>query len=193
MISVVIATSDSERALVPTLAALVPGAMAGTIREVIVTDAGSTDATATVADVAGCRFLLAQGSQGARLRAGATAARAQWLMFIRPGCVPDVTFVDEVDRFIRNAELTGQTNSAVFRHAGTSGTRSMLVEGLSLLAAALSRRLRPEQGLLIPRTLYDALGGHRSDAADPEADLLRRIGRRRITVLRSGAIMVSAG
>ena len=103
MISVVIATSDSERALVPTLAALVPGAVAGTIREVIVADAGSRDATATVADVAGCRFMVVEGLPGARLKAGAASARAAWLMFLRPGAVPDVTWVDEVDRFMRDS------------------------------------------------------------------------------------------
>ena len=40
MISVIIATKDSERALVSTLGALVPGAAAGAVREVIVADAG---------------------------------------------------------------------------------------------------------------------------------------------------------
>ena len=57
MISVIIPTRESERVLVPTLAALVPGAPAGLIAEVIVADAASHDATAEVADIAGCRFL----------------------------------------------------------------------------------------------------------------------------------------
>jgi glycosyltransferase involved in cell wall biosynthesis len=192
MISVVIATSDSEQALVPTLAALVPGAMAGTIREVIVADAGSHDATATVADVAGCRFLVAQGSPGARLKAGAASARAPWLMFLRPGVVPDVTWVEDVDRFLRAAELGARAQTAVFRRAMAGGNRPMVVEALSLLAAALGARPQPEQGLLIPKQLYDTLGGHRADAADAEKDLLRRIGRRRIVVLRSGAVVAGA-
>ena len=45
MLSVVIATQESERTLVPTLSALVPGVVAGMVREVIVADAGSRDAT----------------------------------------------------------------------------------------------------------------------------------------------------
>jgi glycosyltransferase involved in cell wall biosynthesis len=53
MLSVVIATHNSERALLPTLAALVSGAAAGIVREVIVADAGSRDATAAIADGAG--------------------------------------------------------------------------------------------------------------------------------------------
>ena len=54
MLSVVIATQDSERALLPTLAALVAGAAAGLVREVIVADASSRDATVAIADEAGC-------------------------------------------------------------------------------------------------------------------------------------------
>jgi len=58
MLSVIIATEDSERLLVPTLAALIPGALAGIVREVIVADAGSRDGTAAVADIAGCRVVV---------------------------------------------------------------------------------------------------------------------------------------
>jgi glycosyltransferase involved in cell wall biosynthesis len=190
MISVVIATSDSERTLVPTLAALVPGAVAGVLREVVVADAGSQDETMAVADVAGCRFLVAPGPLGARLKAGAAAARASWLMFLRPGAVPEPPFIDDVDRFIRGADGGVQARAAVFCRAG--GSRGPVIEALGLLAGVFGARPRPEQGLLISKHSYDALGGHRADAPDTEADLLRRIGRRRITVLRSGVTMVGA-
>ncbi len=66
MLSAIIATHESERALVPTLAALVPGATAGLLGEVIVADAGSRDATAEVADIAGCRFIASDASRWAR-------------------------------------------------------------------------------------------------------------------------------
>ncbi|MEA2873539.1 MAG: hypothetical protein QOH67_3515, partial [Hyphomicrobiales bacterium] len=45
--------------------------------------------------------------------------------------------------------------------------------------------LRAEQGLILRRSFYDELGGHRADAADPGRDLLRRIGRRRLATLRT--------
>ena len=35
------------------------------------------------------------------------------------------------------------------------------------------------------KSFYDELGGHRADARDPETDLLRRIGRRRLVRLRT--------
>jgi len=42
------------------------------------------------------------------------------------------------------------------------------------------------QGLIIPKVLYERVGRHR-DVADPQADLVARLGRRRIALLRSGA------
>src|SRR2546423_1069103 len=112
MFSIVIATHDSERALVPTLAALVPGATAGIVREVIVADGGSRDETEQVADVAGCRFLLSTESLGTRLKAAATTARGDWLMFLRPGSVPGSNWVDEMILFVEPA--IGPPRAAVF-------------------------------------------------------------------------------
>ena len=89
MLSVVIATHESERALLPTLAALVPGAAAGIVREVLIADAGSRDATAEVADAAGCRLLISPGSRGARPKAASVIPPASWLLFLEPGMVPD--------------------------------------------------------------------------------------------------------
>jgi hypothetical protein len=39
--------------------------------------------------------------------------------------------------------------------------------------------------LLVHKTLYAQLGGHRADTDDPERDLMRRLGGARITSLRS--------
>jgi glycosyltransferase involved in cell wall biosynthesis len=190
MISVVIPTSDSEQALVPTLAALVPGAVAGLIREVIVADAGSRDGTAAVADVAGCHFLETSGARGVQMRVAAAAARAPWLLFLHPGVVPESTWIEETSRFIRQSDAAGgRPQAAVFRRAGGSGTRPPVIEALAALAAAFRTRPRPEQGLLITRHLYEELGGHRAGSSDCEGELLRRLGSRRIAVLRCEAAM----
>ena len=53
MISVLIETRNDEAELAHTLASLVPGAVEGVVREVIVCDRGSTDGTASVAEQAG--------------------------------------------------------------------------------------------------------------------------------------------
>jgi glycosyltransferase involved in cell wall biosynthesis len=180
MISVVIPTHESERLLAHTLAALVPGALDGVLREVIVADAGSKDGTAKVADVAGCRFLVIAGERGARLAAAAATARADWLWFVQPGSIPGTSWIEELGRFIRECELTENEQAAVFR---ARGGRSQLAEALALIASALGAKPKPSQGLLIPKALYQSLGGHEAKAADPEADLLRRLGRSRIETL----------
>jgi len=187
MISVVIGTRDSEVLLVSTLAALVPGAVAGLVREVIVADGGSTDATATVADVAGCRFFASAEPLGARLSLAAAMARAGWLLFLRPGSVPGSRWIDEVQRFQREGQHRPSMHAAVFR---PRPSRSRRANALTLLATAVGALPSPERGLLIAKSHYDALGGHRASDADPERGLLRRIGKRRIELLRSRAGML---
>ena len=188
MLSAIIATYESERALVPTLAALVPGVTEGLLGEVIVADAGSRDATAEVADIAGCRFVTSGEPLGARLKAAAAVTRTPWLMFLRAGCVPEPGWVAAAGRFIEATDgIDGARRAAVFRPPGVADLlRPGLAELIDLLRVTLGGGAKPEQGLLIARRHYDALGGH-PDSADAEAAMLRRIGRRRLTMLASGA------
>ena len=188
MLSAIIATYESERTLVPTLAALVPGVTEGLLGEVIVADAGSRDATAEVADIAGCRFVTSGEPLGARLKAAAAVTRTPWLMFLRAGCVPEPGWVAAAGRFIEATDgIDGARRAAVFRPPGVADLlRPGLAELVDLLRVTLGGGAKPEQGLLIARRHYDALGGH-PDSPDAEAAMLRRIGRRRLTMLASGA------
>jgi glycosyltransferase involved in cell wall biosynthesis len=187
MLSVIIPTLDSERALVPTLAALVSGATEGLVGEVLLADGGSRDDTAAIADVTGCNVLRLEGSLGLRLQAAATAARASWLLFLRPSAVLDPPWVGEARRFIEL--IRGGERAAVFRRGASAG--SPWREAFAQTMAALGAAPRPDQGLLISRQFYDVLGGHDGNAADPEADLIRRVGRRRITRLTAAAHVAS--
>ena len=172
MLSVIIPTHDSERPLVHTLVALVPGATAGVVREVIVADRQSADETEQVADIAGCAFLSSGQSLGARLSAAAERARGDWLMFLGPGVVPGPTWIEDTAAFVRGG---GQAAAFSAQPAG-------LADRVRRLFAALPGS---EQGLVIRKTLYAELGGHRADGTDPERDLLRRIGRSRLTLLQT--------
>lgn len=183
MVSVIIPTRESERALVRTLACLVPGATAGLIREVILADGGSRDDTPAVGDVAGCRFLALAGSLGTRLSAAAKEARSDWLLFLLPGTVLDPGWVEEVHRFLESA---GGETAAAFRRAAAPASRaSAASDMLALAAMLLGARPKPEQGLLIHKRRYEELGEH-GDGENAARDLIRRAGRRIVT-LRSGA------
>jgi hypothetical protein len=190
MLSAVIATSDSERALVATLACLVPGVTAGILRDVIVADAGSCGQIAEVDDIAGCRLMVAPGTLGARLKAAAHSARGPWLLFLRAGMVLEHSWVAEAVRFIADAETSLDARAAIFRPAGPrGGMRPTFAEVFALLRFAFGRRPGSEQGLLIAKSFYRQLGGHRNEE-DPETELLRRLGSRRTIVLRCLALSV---
>ena len=189
MLSIIIPTRESERALVRTLAVLVAGAAAGVVREVIVADSGSADATAEIADIAGCQILVSDAPLAARLREAASGARAPWLMFLRPGTMLDATWIDETGRFIDEDERRDPDHSraAVFRPApAAASTRPLMIEALWLMRVALGARPRPEQGLIIAKHHYERIGGHRDTTPEPESDLMRRLGRR-VVMLRSSA------
>ncbi|MGC1694405.1 MAG: glycosyl transferase [Pseudolabrys sp.] len=187
MLSAIIATRESERALVPTLAALVPGATAGLLGEVIVADAGSSDATREVADIAGCRFMASNEPLGVRLKAAAGSTRTPWLMFLRAGCVPDVGWVASVDDYMQATDIAATRRAAIFRPSGAADLmRPGFAELLALLRVAFGGGVRPEQGLLVARGFYEALDGH-PGGTDADAAILRRIGRRRLAMLPVGA------
>jgi glycosyltransferase involved in cell wall biosynthesis len=170
MFSVIIATRDSERPLVHTLSALVPGATGGLVREVIVADGQSTDETEQVAAYAGCVFFSSGEPLGGRLKAAAQRARGEWLMFLQPGLVPGPTWIDDTVAFVQQ----GVAGAAVFRR-----------QAPGLFARLFKPLPHPDQGLIVPKSLYGEIGGHRAEASDPEADLVRRIGRSRLTLLRT--------
>jgi glycosyltransferase involved in cell wall biosynthesis len=193
MLSVVIATRNDAHRLVATLAALVPGATAGVVSEAIVADSGSTDDTAAVADVAGCRWLSSDAPPGERLAQAAASARAPWLLFLRPGAVLDPGWVAEVRRFIEAAEIGGRADklAAVFRRAPSPDTlRPALVEALWFVATSIALRPHPDQGLLIAKRCYLELGRH--TGPDAERGLLRRLGGKRLVTLRSGVVMLGS-
>jgi hypothetical protein len=189
MLSVIIPTLNSDRVLALTLSVLIPGAVSGLVREVTIADGGSIDKTLDIADGAGCSVLASEAPLGGRLHAAAAAARSSWLMFLRPGTVLEASWLDEATRFINEAELARDfTTAAVFRKSVSAQARQpVIMEALALLTFGLFRRVHPDQGLLIGSGLYKEVGGHRAAAADPEADLLARLGHRRILMLRSGA------
>lgn len=185
MLTVVIPTHESERTLVQTLAPLVSGATAGLITEVIVADASSHDATAEVADLAGCTYFPSDAPTGSRLKQAAAAARTPWLMFLRPGTVPEPGWIEAVEAFIAAGDTSER--GAAFRRRTDEIEQPGLIAFLATLKAALfGPPIGPEQGLLIARRFYDRLGGHPA-TDEGEAALLSRLGRRRIALLAAAA------
>src|SRR5450631_1580637 len=189
MLSVIIPTDGLEQPVVATLAALVPGAAAGVVREVLLVDRAGTGVIERVADVAGCRFLPFQGSRAAALAAGAQQARSPWLMFLHAGAVLDSSWIEETTQFIQRVSNSDRPRAGVFRYARSPYSETHLRDGLKFVARMITGP-SAEQGLLIARDHYERLGGHAPDARRSEARLLRRLGRSSRTLLRSRIVMV---
>ena len=188
MLSVIIPTNGVEPAAVATLAALVPGATAGLIREVLLVDRAGSSAIERVADVTGCRFLPFEGSRAAAMAAGARQARSPWLMFLHAGAVLESGWIEETSQFIQVVSGSGRPRAGIFRYARSPYAESSLGDGLRFVARMIAGP-SADQGLLIARDHYEQLGGHAPEARRSEARLLRQLGRSSRTLLRSRIIV----
>src|SRR4051812_8179708 len=163
MLSVIIPTEGVEQPAVATLAALVPGAAAGIVREVLLVDRSGTGVIERVADVAGCRFLAFEGSRAAALAAGARQARSPWLMFLHAGAVLDSGWIEETSQFMYGVSNSGRPRAGIFRYARSPYAEPRLRDRLKFFARMIAGP-SAEQGLLIARDHYDRLGGHSAGA-----------------------------
>jgi glycosyltransferase involved in cell wall biosynthesis len=161
MLSVLIPTLNSERQLVPTLAALVPGSAEGLVREVILADGGSTDGTAKIADAAGCEFRPGPANEDERLKAAAVAARSDWLLVLGPGSTLQEGWTREAAKFVEGAERAQEAEicAAVFRVTlDDYGFSSRVKEVVAMARLAITGRPQFEHGLLISKRLFGSRG-----------------------------------
>jgi len=195
MISVIIPATNVEESLPATLTALVPAALEGVVREVIVVDGGSSDRTREIADHAGAEVIAAPANRGAQMRAGAAAARHPWLLFLNADTILDGGWEREADHFMERVDRGASRHAAAaFRFAlDDDGFAPRALETLVSLRCRLFGAPYGDQGLLIPKRRYDEVGGHRPVAWMEDIDLVRRLGARRVKLLKARAINNAAG
>lgn len=156
MLSVLIETRNHEEGLARTLASLVPGAVEGLVREVVVCDLGSADQTRRVADHAGCVF-LAQGG----LAQGVRQARGDWLLVLPPGARLLEGWMEPLTDHVQAQRGPGRLKA---------------LGGKGVLAGLLSGRSRLGGGILVTRAQALSLV---EPGGDAEA-LARRLAPRRL-------------
>ncbi|WP_121062727.1 TIGR04283 family arsenosugar biosynthesis glycosyltransferase [Chachezhania antarctica] len=156
-ISIVIPTLNAQAHLPACLAALTEGLPEGLIRELIVTDGGSTDETRKIADAVGAEWVSGDASRGGQLRRGVAAARGHWVMVLHADTVLEAGWSKTVAEHIRG----GDGGPAYFRLAFRSrGLMPAWVAGWANLRARVFGLPFGDQGILMTVSDYRRAGGY---------------------------------
>jgi len=158
---------------------------------VIITDGGSTDKTLELAVKSGASLAVGYAGRGPQLGRGARLAlltEADWLLFLHSDTILPQNWRDIVQTHIQN----NPKSAAYFRYAvQAKGFMPRLQAALVALRCWAWRMPYGDQGLLIPASLYEAVGGYSDLPLFEDVDMMNRlkakIGRQNIRPL-SGAI-----
>jgi rSAM/selenodomain-associated transferase 2 len=175
-LSVIIPTLNAAETLPETLAALRHSALVG---EVIVVDSGSIDATVSLAEAAGARVVVAPQGRGTQLAAGAEAAGGNWLLFLHADCRLEDKWETAVAAFLAVPDAASRAGYFDFALDDPAPAARRLERIVAWRCRTLALPYG-DQGLLIARTLYKAVGGFAPLPLMEDVDLVRRLGRRRI-------------
>ena len=178
-LSVVIPVLNSAEHVGPAVARVLPHA-----GEIIVVDGGSTDGTCEIAQKSGAKLVLAPKGRGRQLAAGGEAAAGDWLLFLHVDTKLSEGWADEAGAFI--ADRANRERAAYCRLAfDDPGRRAKFVASVANWRARWLGLPYGDQGLLVSRTLYDAVGGFDAAPLMEDVAIAQRIGRRRLTALQS--------
>lgn len=153
-LTIVIPTLNSAATLPAVLQSLMEGLASGLVRDLVVSDGGSVDATVKLADAAGACVVEGPASRGGQLKRGGDAARGRWLLFLHADTCLAEGWSAEVAKHIQNEEC-----AAVFHlRFRATGLMPTLVAGWANLRTRMGLPYG-DQGLLIRRDLHDLVGG----------------------------------
>ncbi len=139
----------------------------------------------------GARVVTAAKGRGVQLRAGAMAARGEWLLFLHADTRLAEGWAARVAGFIANPANLGQAAAFRFRLDNDKPWARRL-------EALIERRSRwfglptGHQGLLISRAFYDSLGGYPDLPSMEDIEMIGRIGGERLRVLPIAAVNPAA-
>ena len=153
----------------------------------VVADGGSTDATCRIAEEQGAHVVHAPRGRGPQLAAGARVAATPWLLFLHADTQLQPGWAAAVAAHV--ADPANRAVAGVFRLAFDDD--SPAARRTAALANGRTRRFGlpyGDQGLLISRDLYDAVGGYPDIPLMEDVAMARKLGRRRIRMLDATAL-----
>ncbi|MCV6595589.1 MAG: TIGR04283 family arsenosugar biosynthesis glycosyltransferase [Mangrovicoccus sp.] len=153
----IIPTLNAQEALPDCIEMLFEGLFDGLIREMVVSDGGSTDDSVAIAEALGARVITGPAGRGGQLRRGVAAAQSEWLLVLHADTRLAPGWAAKVARHMQEAP----------DHAGYFWLR---FDAAGLAPAWVARwanfRARwlglpyGDQALLIHRDLLASLGGY---------------------------------
>lgn len=181
-ISVIIPTLNAEECLPKCLTALMEGVEAGLIRELIVTDGGSTDSTCALAQAWGADVIENVPSRGGQLRCGCAQAKAEWLLVVHADTVLQPGWADAASHHMRASPQAGY-----FRlRFDQGGVAALLVAGWANLRSRFGLPYG-DQGILMPVPLYQSVGGYPDIPLMEDVALVRAF-KRQLVALPATAV-----
>ena len=173
-ISIIIPTLNVAHVVNATLQSL--GTLDGLdlIREVIFSDGGSDDSTEEIASACGAKFIQGPAGRGKQLQRGVEASTGSWLLILHA----DTTLSSGWEKQLRNFMQEHKCHAGYFQFAlEDTGMRPYLLAKLVSFRCRLFSLPYGDQGLFVPRDLYEAVGGYAEIPLMEDVDLVRRIGR----------------
>jgi rSAM/selenodomain-associated transferase 2 len=183
-ISAVIPTLNAADTLAQPLAALRASPL---VKEAIVVDGGSSDKTISIARAAGVRVIAAPRGRGVQLAAGAGAASSDWLLFLHADCRLAAGWDVAVTAFVAAPEAASRAGYFDFALDDTAPAARRLERIVAWRCRVLALPYG-DHGLLVARTLYDAVGGFAPLPLMEDVEFVRRLGRRRLVSIGAGCL-----
>lgn len=153
--SIIIPTLNVEKGLTATLASLMEGLEAGLIRELVVSDGGSTDGTLRIAEAAGAAVVSGSPGRGGQLARGVSASSGEWLLVVHADTIVEPGW----SKIVADAIAAGQAGYGrlAFR---ASGFAPRFVAGWANWRSRALGLPYGDQGLLVSRAQYESVGGY---------------------------------
>lgn len=154
---------------------------------IIVVDGGSDDGTLPIARAAGAVAIAAWRGRGAQCGVGASAADAEWLLFLHA----DTRLPPNAAVVVADFTSSPAARIATFRLGFDDPNWFLRISGWCTRFDSVFTRFG-DQGILVRRSFYESLGGFSPWPLFEDVDLLRRARRRTPIVSLPAEVITSA-